>query len=79
MAGLVPAIHVFVSKPLFKTWMPATSAGMTIPSNLISLIYHYPPGRLTLVRFSAARHGGSSGGPIGPDRRKTPYFSIGTP
>jgi hypothetical protein len=24
MAGLVPAIHAFV-----KTWMPATSAGMT--------------------------------------------------
>ena len=27
MAGLVPAIHVFVSAS--KTWMPATSAGMT--------------------------------------------------
>jgi hypothetical protein len=27
MAGLVPAIHVFLSKS--KTWMPATSAGMT--------------------------------------------------
>jgi hypothetical protein len=25
MAGLVPAIHVFTA----KTWMPATSAGMT--------------------------------------------------
>jgi hypothetical protein len=29
MAGLVPAIHVFV-RPACKTWMPATSAGMTI-------------------------------------------------
>jgi len=29
MAGLVPAIHVFVSSG-FRTWMPATSAGMTI-------------------------------------------------
>jgi len=29
MAGLVPAIHaVVVSK--IKTWMPATSAGMTL-------------------------------------------------
>jgi hypothetical protein len=28
MAGLVPAIHAFL--PAFlKTWMPATSAGMT--------------------------------------------------
>jgi hypothetical protein len=26
MAGFVPAIHVF---PRVKTWMPATSAGMT--------------------------------------------------
>jgi hypothetical protein len=30
MAGLVPAIHVFLdSAKVFKTWMPATSAGMT--------------------------------------------------
>jgi hypothetical protein len=29
MAGLVPAIHVFSLAPPFKTWMPATSAGMT--------------------------------------------------
>jgi hypothetical protein len=28
MAGLVPAIHVFADAPT-KTWMPATSAGMT--------------------------------------------------
>jgi hypothetical protein len=27
MAGLVPAIHVFLAAG--KTWMPATSAGMT--------------------------------------------------
>jgi hypothetical protein len=27
MAGLVPAIHVFGP---FETWMPATSAGMTV-------------------------------------------------
>jgi hypothetical protein len=30
MAGLVPAIHVFVCYIGSKTWMPATSAGMTI-------------------------------------------------
>jgi hypothetical protein len=29
MAGLVPAIHVFNALPGLKTWMPATSAGMT--------------------------------------------------
>jgi hypothetical protein len=30
MAGLVPAIHVFGLTLVIKTWMPATSAGMTI-------------------------------------------------
>jgi hypothetical protein len=29
MAGLVPAIHVFACREFAKTWMPATSAGMT--------------------------------------------------
>src|SRR5260221_3762817 len=29
MAGLVPAIHVFSSGKAAKTWMPATSPGMT--------------------------------------------------
>src|SRR5882724_5536990 len=29
MAGLVPAIHVFISQIKSKAWMPATSAGMT--------------------------------------------------
>jgi len=29
MAGLVPAIHVFGLTHAAKTWMPATSAGMT--------------------------------------------------
>jgi hypothetical protein len=28
MAGLVPAIHVFIAER--KTWMPAPSAGMTV-------------------------------------------------
>jgi len=30
MAGLVPAIHVFVPPKKARTWMPATSAGMTV-------------------------------------------------
>jgi TRAP-type transport system periplasmic protein len=30
MAGLVPAIHVFLQLRRSKTWMPATSAGMTV-------------------------------------------------
>jgi hypothetical protein len=29
MAGLVPAIHVLLPGATVKTWMPATSAGMT--------------------------------------------------
>jgi len=29
MAGLVPAIHDFGVRRILKTWMPATSAGMT--------------------------------------------------
>jgi hypothetical protein len=29
MAGLVPAIHAFLHRHAVKTWMPATSAGMT--------------------------------------------------
>jgi hypothetical protein len=30
MAGLVPAIHVFLVNRRKKAWMPATSAGMTL-------------------------------------------------
>jgi hypothetical protein len=30
MAGLVPAIHVLFARKESKTWMPATSAGMTM-------------------------------------------------
>jgi hypothetical protein len=30
MAGLVLAIHVFLRYADEKTWMPATSAGMTV-------------------------------------------------
>jgi hypothetical protein len=33
MAGLVPAIYVFALAS--KTWMPATSAGMTIHSDVM--------------------------------------------
>jgi hypothetical protein len=29
MAGLVPAIHVFLAATVAKTWMPGTSPGMT--------------------------------------------------
>jgi hypothetical protein len=29
MAGLVPAIHDLIASAQSKTWMPATSAGMT--------------------------------------------------
>ena len=29
MAGLVPAIHVFLSRKLVKAWMPGMKPGMT--------------------------------------------------
>jgi hypothetical protein len=29
MAGLVPAIHVFLAVEFFKTWMPGIKPGMT--------------------------------------------------
>jgi len=33
MAGLVPAIHDFLFWYAVKTWMPATSAGMTVSAS----------------------------------------------
>jgi hypothetical protein len=33
MAALVPAIHVLAAVESNKTWMPATSAGMTVRGN----------------------------------------------
>jgi hypothetical protein len=30
MAGLVPAIHVFISREIVKTWMPGIKPGMTM-------------------------------------------------
>jgi hypothetical protein len=33
MAGLVPAIHVFLLLLFLKTWMPGTSPGMTKKRN----------------------------------------------
>src|SRR5712671_499092 len=39
MAGLVPAIHVFLACPAIKTWMPATSAGMTSEPALSRLVH----------------------------------------
>jgi hypothetical protein len=35
MAGLGPAIHVFLLPVGPKTWMPATSAGMTAISQIV--------------------------------------------
>jgi hypothetical protein len=42
MAGLVPAIHVFLFMPAPKTWMPGTSPGMTeklTQSGTLKVIY----------------------------------------
>jgi hypothetical protein len=39
MAGLVPAIHVFLAATLVKSWMPGTSPGMTsfgIPADFLA-------------------------------------------
>jgi hypothetical protein len=38
MAGLVPAIHVFDAGTAQKSWMPATSAGMTVEGGEAKLI-----------------------------------------
>jgi hypothetical protein len=43
MAGLVPAIQVFDLTAL-KSWMPATSAGMTIQSDFVMLKGKIYPG-----------------------------------
>jgi hypothetical protein len=41
MAGLVPAIHVLPICASVKTWMPATSAGMTESHCNNSLLWPY--------------------------------------
>src|SRR5260221_2214309 len=44
MAGLVPAIHVFPRCCIVKTWMSATSAGMTAERlYVVHLIFRSPP------------------------------------
>ena len=57
MAGLVPAIHVLGSTPT-KTWMPATSAGMTTQQKFIPLWPRVM--RLQRVGWERARHPTSS-------------------
>ena len=38
MAGFIPAIHVFTLLPReLKTWMPATSAGMTARGTAVAI------------------------------------------
>jgi hypothetical protein len=39
MAGLVPAIHVFVAIGKRKTWMPGSSPGMTNFARAFALSY----------------------------------------
>ena len=36
MAGLVPAIHVFLRWTNLKTWMPGTRPGMTVGGTIAS-------------------------------------------
>ena len=51
VAGLVPAIHVF-DRSDFKTWMPATSAGMTVIDTTRG--YHTSSkGTAIVLRFSS--------------------------
>ena len=44
MAGLVPAIHVFLAAQCFKTWMPGTSAGHAqLPGMTSSIVFLKEP------------------------------------
>jgi hypothetical protein len=38
MAGLVPAIHVFLAANAVKTWMPGTRPGMTNSKKRLKLL-----------------------------------------
>jgi hypothetical protein len=40
MAGLVPAIHVFLAAEFLETWMPGTKPGMT--SNYFIIVLTKP-------------------------------------
>jgi len=61
MAGLVPAIHVFLCRaPESKTWMPATSAGTTTEK------LTWAAGDFTLSDESAALDGDCFRGRRGP-------------
>jgi hypothetical protein len=56
MAGLVPAIHVFLSNGAKKTWMPGTRPGMT-KTNREPLSAYFPArggGRSFIEAFSFA-------------------------
>ena len=55
MAGLVPAIHVFLALPEAKTWMPGTRPGMTTSPKepyFIGSFFSQAPGSGT---FAASR------------------------
>ena len=64
MAGLVPAIHVLRTGTAIKTWMPATSAGMTIavasrallPEQLHRFVGQDAAGDLDRIPFCPHRH-----------------------
>jgi hypothetical protein len=67
MAGLVPAIHVLMSREPVKTWMPATSAGMT--GGFCSLGTANDRRSVTIVAdmlLSRIRRGGVTQGPAIP-------------
>src|ERR1019366_660801 len=49
MAGLVPAIHVFIAARARKTWMPGTGPGMTARKS------HIVPKRPTVTPSSSRR------------------------
>jgi hypothetical protein len=65
MAGLVPAIHVFGLARSIKTWMPATSAGMTSEASALAKIAFCESFPRFLIDFRLKSHRASK--PLGSD------------
>ena len=71
MAGLDPAIHVFLADGA-KTWMPGTRPGMTRKN--AGILYYFPSSKLTITAALAIR----MGSPAGSDGISSPPFTAVT-
>ena len=70
MAGLVPAIHDLPFKRPAKTWMPATSAGMTVRYVCRRRSYDRPPADQTCDAADAADRRAAAGGNLPRQRSR---------